>query len=285
MAPGIHSVPAGGIDAGPAVESGSPAVPPDLAADVSAVASLDEPTRRRVYDYVGGRTGPLGNTGPLSREDVAAGLGVPLRTAAFHLDRLAQLGLLSVTFARLTGRSGPGAGRPAKLYRRSSREVAVSLPPRHYDLAGRLLAGAMAQAEQSGERPRKVLERQARDFGRALAREQTLARERRLAGEQAPAREPADERLGGRSSQGEMGLLIGLLEDNGFEPRFADDDILLQNCPFHSLAQEQTQLVCGMNLHLLEGVLDGLTQTGLEARLDPEPSRCCVRLEQAVSVR
>lgn len=268
---------ASGEVAGQAVRDAAGEVVPDLSADacadvadVSAVASLDEPTRRRIYDFVGAHGVPV------SRDDVTVALGVPRRTAAFHLDRLAELDLLSVSFARRTGRSGPGAGRPAKLYRRSAREVAVSLPPRHYDLAGRLLAGALAQAQQSGEPPRDVLDRQAHDFGQAMARGQG---ERSGLGE-ASGHGEASAR-GEQSEQGDTGVLIGLLEDHGFEPRFAGDDIVLHNCPFHALAQEQTELVCGMNLHLLEGVLEGLGETGMRACLDPGQSRCCVRLETA----
>ena len=216
-------------------------------ADVSAVASLDEPTRRRIYDHVRAQTDLV------SRDDVADALDIPRRTAAFHLDRLAEQGLLAVSFARRSGRSGPGAGRPAKLYRRSTREVSVSLPPRHYDLAGGLLAGAVAEAQETGEPPREVLDRRARDLGEALASK--------------------------RHGEDNPRVLMDLLEDHGYEPQVAGGDILLHNCPFHAIAQEHTDLVCGMNLHLLEGVLDGLGTTGLHACLDPGPSRCCVRLE------
>ena len=219
----------------------------DAAADLAAVATLDEPTRRRVYDHV------RDHSDPVSRDDVAGVLDLPRRTAAFHLDRLAEQGLLAVSFARRSGRSGPGAGRPAKLYQRSAREVSVSLPPRRYDLAGRLLADAVVEAQRSGEPPRDVLDRRARDLGQALA--------------------------GGRSVLGDPGDLMGLLEDHGYEPQADGGDVVLRNCPFHALAQEHTDLVCGMNLHLLEGVLDGLGTTGLHARLDPGFSRCCVRLE------
>jgi predicted ArsR family transcriptional regulator len=244
MAPGMHSVPLGEAAEG-------------ADADVSVVASLNEPTRRRIYDYMGAHARPV------SREEVAAELEVPLRNAAFHLDRLAELGLLLVSFSRRAGRSGPGAGRPAKLYQRSAREVSVSLPPRHYDIAGRLLAGAMAQAQESGEPPRQVLDRRAREFGQAIASG--------LSGQAS----------GQASGQGGAGGLMRVLEDHGFEPRFVGGDIILGNCPFHALAQEHAELVCGMNLHLLEGVLDGLGRTGVQARLDPGPSRCCVRLERA----
>jgi Predicted transcriptional regulator len=246
----MHSLPLGeapGQAGGHVAGEAGPDASADVAADVSAVAILDEPARRRIYAHVCAQAGPVG------RDDVAHAVDVPRRTAAFHLDRLAERGLLAVTFARRSGRSGPGAGRPAKLYQRSAREVSVSLPPRHYDLAGRLLAGALVEAQQTGEPPREVLDRRARDLGWTWASEQP--------------------------GPGDLGFLVDLLEDNGYEPQVAAGDVILRNCPFHALAQEHTELVCGMNLHLLEGVLDGLGTTGLRAHLDPGPSRCCVRLE------
>ena len=208
----------------------------ESASAVAAVASLDEPTRRRIYDHV------RAHAVPLSRDDVADALQITRQSAAFHLDRLAEQGLLGVTFARRSGRSGPGAGRPAKLYERSAGEVSVTLPPRHYDLVGRLLAGALIEAEESGRPPREVLDRRARDFGQAMA------------------------------------------GDQGYEPQVGAGCITLRNCPFHGLAQEHTELVCGMNLHLLEGVLAGLGNTGMSASLDPAPSRCCVRLARSGQV-
>ena len=216
----------------------------ESASAVAAVASLDEPTRRRIYDHV------RAHAVPLSRDDVADSLQITRQSAAFHLDRLAEQGLLAVTFARRSGRSGPGAGRPAKLYERSAGEVSVTLPPRHYDLAGRLLAGALIEAEESGQPPRAVLDRRARDFGQALASDQP--------------------------GPGDIGVLVDLLERQGYEPQAGVGCITLRNCPFHGLAQEQPELVCGMNLHLLEGVLAGLGNTGMSASLAPAPSGCCV---------
>ena len=126
-------------------------------AEISAIAALDEPTRRRLYDYV------VRQAAPVSRDDAAAALELPRTTVAFHLDRLVDEDLLDVIYQRRTGRTGPGAGRPAKLYQRSHQHVAVSLPQRRYDLAGRLLSSAVEDAERSGNSPRETLAQRATD--------------------------------------------------------------------------------------------------------------------------
>src|SRR4029453_2733135 len=113
----------------------------------SAAAGVAEPPRRRLYDHV------VGQSQPVTRDEAAAALELPRATAAFHLDRLVEEGLLDIGYERRTGRTGPGAGRPAKLYRRAECSVSVSLPERRYDLAGRLLADAMADADRAGEPP------------------------------------------------------------------------------------------------------------------------------------
>ncbi len=215
---------------------------------VAAVAALAEPTRRRVYDHV------VRQSAPVDRDEVASAVGLPRTTAAFHLDRLVQCGLLDVSFERRSGRTGPGAGRPSKLYRRADASVEVSIPERHYDLAGELLAGALSEAEASGERPAAVLGRTAQERGRELA----------------------------HGASGRAGVLR-LLEDHGFEPREEGGVVTLRNCPFHVLARRHTQLVCGMNQRLLEGVLDAVPDAGLVALLRPTEGRCCVRLEPPAS--
>jgi predicted ArsR family transcriptional regulator len=213
-------------------------------ADVSAIAALDEPTRRRLYDHVVRQPGPVG------RDEAAAALGLARQTAAFHLDRLADESLLDVVYERRSGRAGPGAGRPAKLYRRSAKQIAVSLPDRRYELAGRLLAQSVEESGATGAPVQEVLHRRAEELGTLLG-------------------EPGS------------GSLFDLLERYGFEPRHEEGAIVLGNCPFHSLAREYTQTVCGMNLHLLRGVLHGLGECGYAARLSPSPGLCCVRLEPA----
>ena len=227
----------------------------DFEAQVAGVAALNDPIRRALYRFVVDRGEPV------SREQAAAGVGVQKPLAAFHLDKLADEGLLDFEFRRLTGRTGPGAGRPAKLYRRSAREIEVALPPREYDLAGLLLAGAIAAAEASGRSVRKELERAAFALGRTI-------------GERATAR------AGSRASKArQREALLAVLREHGFEPRRVDGDIVLGNCPFHALAQQFTELVCGMNLHLLRGVRTVLEVGApeLQPRLEPEPGQCCVK--------
>ncbi|RSD09486.1 helix-turn-helix transcriptional regulator [Amycolatopsis eburnea] len=210
---------------------------------LAAVAALDEPTRRRLYSYV------VRQPVPVSRDDAAAALSLPRATVAFHLDRLVDEQLLAVGHERRTGRSGPGAGRPAKLYRRSDRQVSVSLPERQYELAGQLLATAVEEADETGDPAREILTRRARERGAELA-------------SGAPD-------------------ILGTLEEHGFEPRVDGDQVLLGNCPFHQLARTHQRLVCEMNLGLVEGMLDGVGERGLRARLEPGPGLCCVRLGPA----
>src|SRR5918912_3359181 len=129
---------------------------------VSAVGALDDPARRALLDLVAARGAPV------SRDEAAQALGLSRRATAFHLDRLAEKGLLAVEFRRLTGRTGPGAGRPSKLYRRPADDVSVSVPERHYDLAGDLLAAAVEESTRTGEPAREALMRLAGDLGRDL---------------------------------------------------------------------------------------------------------------------
>jgi predicted ArsR family transcriptional regulator len=219
-------------------------------AQLTAVAALAEPTRRRLYEHV------VRQPSPVSRDEAAAALGLVRATAAFHLDRLVDDGLLDVSHERRTGRSGPGAGRPAKLYRRAACSVAVSLPDRRYDLAGQLLAAALSEAQRTGEPPADALARLARDRGVELG------------GATREAAAGADAR----------GAVLQLLEEHGYEPREEAGAVALVNCPFHALAQEHTELVCGMNLQLLQGVLDGVPEAELVARLEPSSGACCVRM-------
>lgn len=222
---------------------------------ISAIAALDEPTRRTLYDYV------VHQAGPVSRDEAAAALQLPRSTAAFHLDRLVDLALLDVVHQRRSGRTGPGAGRPAKLYCRSAHPVTVSLPPRRYDLVGGLLSTAVEQAERSGNSPRAVLNQRAYQLGQELG-------------------DAAHATAGDNDARA---TALQVLRAHGYEPRPGNGTVTLTNCPFHTLAQHHTELICGMNLSLLQGLLDSLAPTSLSARLRPAPPLCCVHLEAATT--
>ena len=215
--------------------------------DVSGVAALAEPVRRRLYDVV------AASPEAVSREQAASAADVQVHTAKFHLDKLVDEGLLDVEYRRLTGRTGPGSGRPAKLYRRSARELAVSLPARQYDLLSRILARAVATATATGEPVGEVAASVARHEGSAYGEGQ---RPRARSG---------------------LGRLADVLESGGYEPRVVDGTLELRNCPFHRVAQEQTELVCGLNLAYVSGVCAGLGCHDVQPSLDPDPTRCCVR--------
>jgi len=223
-------------------------------ADIVSVAALGDPLRRALYRYI------VAQPGPVNRDQAAEALSIARHTAKFHLDRLVADGLLEVEFARPPGRTGPGAGRPAKYFRRAGGELSVSLPARHYDLAGRLFAEAVTESRHSLVPVGDALARAAHDWGRSLGEEIT--------------------RDIGSDSTDDAALAATtlVLANCGYEPRADPDGVVLVNCPFHVLAQDYTDLVCGMNLRLIDGLIEGLNGSGLQAVLDPAPGRCCVRI-------
>lgn len=211
--------------------------------DLGALGVLHDPVRRMLYEYVAAQGREV------SRGEAAEAVGIQRTLAAFHLDRLVEAGLLEAGSRRLTGRTGPGSGRPAKVYRRAAGEHQVSIPPRDYRTLALLLADVVADLE---------------------ADERAEAAARRM-GETMGAAEP-----GGAD-------LTAVLAARGYEPYTDDEGALrLRNCPFHVAAEHQPMLVCAMNLALCEGLLKGLGRDGpVRAALDPRPGECCVAFTPA----
>ncbi|MFF7603518.1 helix-turn-helix transcriptional regulator [Streptomyces mirabilis] len=217
--------------------------------DIDAIAALQDPVRRRLYEYVAAQGREVG------RNEAAEAAGVARTLAAHHLDRLAEAGLLESGSRRLTGRSGPGAGRPAKVYTRARAERSVSLPARDYRTAAELLAEAAEQAGLDAE-----LCAAARRRGEALR------------GSAAPC--------------GGLEQAVEMLAARGYEPHLEGAEgatgaaarvVRMRNCPFHAVAERFPPLVCGMNLALLEGLLG--TDGPVHARMDARPGDCCVVVE------
>ncbi|TMC08423.1 MAG: transcriptional regulator [Chloroflexi bacterium] len=220
--------------------------------EVERLALLEDPVRRALYRHVV-RQGDY-----VSRDDAATALGIARGLAAFHLDKLAHEDLLEFIYRRPDGRTGPGAGRPAKLYRRSRQEVAISLPHRDYRLLADLLAAALAPAAPEDVRERFV--EGAHRSGAELA-----ADARRLAG-----RRPSRRRLV------EVGLEV--LRRQGFDPYACGGEVTLRNCPFEAVARAHPALVCPMNRALVEGFVEALNVRGMSVTCEPGRDGCCVTL-------
>ncbi|HVM25054.1 MAG TPA: helix-turn-helix domain-containing protein [Candidatus Limnocylindrales bacterium] len=211
--------------------------------DVTAVGLLQEPARRSLYDWVAAQPEPVG------REQAARAVGVTRALATFHLDKLVDAGLLEAAYRRLSGRVGPGAGRPARVYWRADREFSVTVPDRRYTRAAQVFATALERIGGGSVPPE--LASTARETGAELAKG---------AGRGAP-----------------QTRLRRALASGGYEPVSGDDGVLrLRNCPFDTLAREHRQLVCGTNLALAQGLTDAVGVADLEPLLDPRPGFCCV---------
>jgi predicted ArsR family transcriptional regulator len=215
---------------------------------------LAEPTRRALY--VACRSART----PLTREELAATVGVSRRLAAFHLDALAEAGLLTVDYARPEGRRGPGAGRPAKRYAAVPVDIGVSVPARRYDLAARVMARGLATADEAAAT--------AATFAAATDEGQRVGRANRAKGRLSAART--------------TDILVDVLEELGYEPRCdAKGCVELRNCPFDAAVAEATDVVCGLNLRFISGVLDGLDgHPSVRASLEPSDNHCCVTVRR-----
>ncbi|MUN37669.1 helix-turn-helix transcriptional regulator [Actinomadura litoris] len=218
--------------------------------DIDTIALLQDAMRRRLYEYVAAQGREV------ARNEAAEAVGVGRTLAAFHLDKLAEAGLLEVASRRLTGRSGPGAGRPAKVYRRAAAERGVSVPPRDY----RTVAGLLAEvADAAG------LDMEAQDAARRLGR--TLR--------------------GAGGSCGDLDAVREVLAARGYEPvvegEGAEAVLRMRNCPFHVVAERFPPLVCGMNLAMMEGLVEG--SEGVGVRMDPRPGWCCVAADHSKNNR
>ncbi len=225
---------------------------------VGAIALLDEPKRRQLYEFV------VASHGPVGRDAAAAAVGLSRELVAFHLDRLVAGGLLETEYKRLGTRRGPGAGRPAKLYRLADRDLEASFPQRDYGRAADILAEALEWV----------------DAGSGVSGHEALADAARARGTDAGLE--ARRRAGARPTHRQLRTaLLDLLKRAGYVPEIAraDERICLRNCPYDALASGHRELTCGMNVAWAQGVVEGLGDPGLAASFTPPDGSCCVAFE------
>ena len=221
------------------------------AADLTAVALLAEPTRQRLYLYLRERNEPVG------REEAARHAGIKPRLAAFHLDRMADAGLLEVGYRRLSGRVGPGAGRPAKVYSVSPRSFSVDIPQTRYALAASMMATALSAGGPRADGT-KSLQDVASAVGESLGDE--IRRQTRAKG----ARQEA---------------VQGKLKQLGYEPQVQESgEWTMRNCIFSELSDSHRELVCPMNAALVTGMLNGAHLSSLHVESGKTRPGCCVRV-------
>jgi predicted ArsR family transcriptional regulator len=239
-------------------EGSSETVLSGLRRSIGALGALDDELRRGLYLYARERARPV------TREEAAVHAGISERLAAFHLDKLVKKGLLKASYARKPGRSGPGAGRSSKFYELSDIQIDVTIPERSYDFVGEILVGALASSEQ-GRDPkdaaRDIASKRGRDVGARVRRELKIRR------------------LGPKRA---LAVAQDALQRLGFEPHLTEEGVVsLRNCPFHKLARQAPELICGINQSFIDGLLRGLGDDSISAALEPTEGRCCVNLKTA----
>ncbi len=213
----------------------------ELPNPISAIAAVNDPQRRALYQLISA------NDEPMTRDQAAEAMGIPRATAAFHLERLVSEGLLATEFRKLSGKDGPGSGRPSKLYRLARDEFTVSIPPRNYELAGELLAAAVGEADATGDPVRDAVSRVATAKG--------------------------------IEHGAEAGSLPIALSASGYEPcEDEEGGLMLANCPFHRLASRHTDVICHANREYLRGVAQGAGDDADRIEFVAPEGHCCVRI-------
>jgi predicted ArsR family transcriptional regulator len=220
------------------------------AADLMAVGLLAEPTRQQLYQYFRERQEPAG------REEAARHVGIKPRIAAFHLDKMADAGLLDVEYRRLSGRVGPGAGRPAKVYSLSSRSFSVLIPQTRYALAASMMATSLSVGGPRADGA-DSLQEVATAVGTSLG---------------------DDIRRQARTKAARLEAFQFKLRQLGYEPEVLESGVwTMRNCIFAELSMSHREIVCPMNAAFMTGLLGGARLPLRVERRNARPG-CCVQV-------
>jgi predicted ArsR family transcriptional regulator len=219
---------------------------------VAAIAALDDDVRRALYEYVRAAGTPV------TRECAADAVGISRKLAAFHLDKLVDLGLLRSGFSAAGVRR---VGRAPRVYQPAEADISVQVPERTPELLAGILVEAVTE-QRDGESGTAAAMRVARSCGTAAG---SLARSRTRAG-----------RIGAERA---TAVAEDVLTEHGFEPYRVGGVVRMRNCPFHPLAAKNPEFVCGLNREYMCGVLDGIGADGrIVAELAPRSGECCVEI-------
>ncbi|TFC89184.1 hypothetical protein E3T19_09000 [Cryobacterium sp. TMT4-31] len=218
-------------------------------------AALASEPRRRVLGLL------TAAAEPLDAVTVAAGIGLHVTTARFHLEQLEAVGLVERQVARDGQR-----GRPHVLFS----PVAAPLPVEDAQLQLTQALASVIGEDADGGRARSV-----------RAGERWSAQY--AAG--ADAADPVD--LVGTPSAASAGTdmvppLLRVLTEIGFEPQLRADEntIALPACPFRAEARANPNVVCSVHLGLIQGLVRERGHDASAIRLLPfvQPDLCLVEL-------
>lgn len=214
-------------------------------------AALGDPTRRAIYIAV------RESAEPVTSASIAEIFGIHPNVARHHLDKLAKDGYLKVSFRRPSGRSGPGAGRPAKCYEPTGKVIDVHFPTKRYDVLVELLVRIIQRV--APEQLTAIAEEVGRDYGRELAAEIGAPGDRGYA----------------EAIRAVAKALTGL----GFAAKgdASHQRLVLSNCPFGEAATGYPEVVCSLDRGIVAGLFESLG-TECEPVLHPhsEPFEQCV---------
>ena len=193
-------------------------------------ATLGDATRRGIYITV------RESVEPVTAGHISELFDIHTNVARHHLDRLVADGYLQVTRKRRSERRGPGAGRPAKHYETTTKEISVQFPARRYDLLAELLA--------------RIVERVAPDTAAGIAEEVGREYGRELAAEVGLAKDSGFETAVAAVARVMMGV--------GFESEANTDDrvIVTRFCPFGEAASNHPEIVCKLDQGIVAGLLE-----------------------------
>jgi predicted ArsR family transcriptional regulator len=195
-------------------------------------SALGDPTRRAIYIAV------RESAEPLTTSNIAELFGIHPNVARHHLDRLADDGYVKVSHRRPGGKAGPGAGRPAKCYEASNKEVSVHFAPRRFEMLVDMLIRVLDQVA-----PNNVAE-VAESVGRAYGAE--------LAAEIGAPEQPGYE--------GAVQAVAKALTGLGFsvDPDVEGQQLLTSHCPFGEAATSHPEVICSLDRGIVSGLFGGL---------------------------